>query len=116
MLVAYKFLMELAEDGRKTIHMDGRARYIQAKKCARLKHFVYDDDKKDAVERFIQTWKDRLERFDDFFPCMKEDCECEHVKNWISVYALIYNYVRDHMALGRPPIRDLECMTEVQRF
>ena len=47
---------------------------------------------------------------------MKEDCECEHVRNWISVYALIYNCARDHMALGRPLVLDLECITKVQRL
>ena len=117
MLVAYNFLKELRRKyGKKTLYTDGGAWYIQAAKWARLEHLIYDEYTKNVVERFIETLKDRLECFDDYFPCMKEDCECEHVRNWISVYALIYNYVRDHMALGRPPVRDLERMMEVQRF
>ncbi|MGQ9513573.1 MAG: hypothetical protein ACUVTL_00740 [Thermoproteota archaeon] len=44
---------------------------------------------------------------------MKEDCDCEHVRNWLSIYALIYNYVREHMALGRLLVKELERMTEV---
>jgi len=45
------------------------------------------------MERYIQVVKDRTECFDDYFPCMEEDCDCAHVNNWLDLYALIHNRV-----------------------
>ena len=63
----------------------------------------YGDDLKNLMERFVETVKGRLECFDDYFPCMKKECSCQQVYNWFTVYALIYNHVRDHTALGGTP-------------
>jgi hypothetical protein len=44
----------------------------EACKWLRLKHEVYDTElKMNKMERFIQKIKDRTERYDDYFPCMK---------------------------------------------
>jgi hypothetical protein len=43
---------------------------------------------KNLIERFIQTIKDRIECFDDYFPCLKEECD--------------YNYIRIHRKIRKP--------------
>ena len=37
---------------------------------------------------FIQQIKDRTERFDDHFPCNKEECARNHVNNWFKMFIL----------------------------
>jgi len=68
------------------------------------------------MERFVETVKDRLECFDDYFHCPKEACECDHVKNWFSLYALIYNHFRNHMTLRRPPTETSETWKKPKIF
>jgi hypothetical protein len=46
------------------------------------------------VERFIQHIKDRIECFDDHFPCRKEDCDRKNVVNWLKLSIL---YLRSGM-------------------
>ena len=89
--------------GFKPLYTDEANWYPLAAKWARLKHAVYEEDLKNLMERFIETVEDRLECFDDYFPCLKENCNHAHIHNWFNVYALIYNHVRDHMTLGRHP-------------
>jgi hypothetical protein len=46
------------------------------------------------MERVNQYFKDRIESFDDYYPCMqKEDNECNllHVHNWIQFSVSMYN-------------------------
>jgi len=42
---------------------------------------VYGTELKNHIERMNQVLKDRIERFDDLFPCLKEECDREHVHN-----------------------------------
>ena len=43
-------------------------------------------------ERIIQYIKDRTESFDDYyFPCGKEKCMLEHVRNWFNLFVDYYN-------------------------
>lgn len=116
-LVAYQFLMELRRRyGGKPLYTDGANWYPLAARWARLRHTVYDDDLKNIMERFVETVKDRLECFDDYFPCLREGCDHAHIHNWFSVYALIYNHIRGHTTLGRPPRGDLEDIEETERL
>ena len=70
---AYVFLKELrARYGRKPIWTDGGVWYPDACRWARLEHHVYGQDLKNLIERMNQYVKDRVECFDDLFPCMKE--------------------------------------------
>ncbi len=35
--------------------------------------------------------KDRIERFDDYYPCMQNECNLFHVHNWIQFFVSMYN-------------------------
>jgi hypothetical protein len=35
---------------------------------------------------------DRIECFDDYFPCLKEECDYKHIK-WIESFKIDYNYI-----------------------
>jgi putative transposase len=42
---------------------------------------------KNIIERrTIQYIKDRTESFDDYFPCGKEKCMLEHIRNWFNLF------------------------------
>jgi hypothetical protein len=80
-----------------------------------LEHHVYDQDWKNLIERMNQYLKDRLENFDDPFPCFKQDCDKEHVNNWIKVFRFYHNHVRVNQEIGRPPL-EYDTLPEYQRF
>ena len=42
-------------------------------------------------ERTIQYIKDRTESFDDYFPCQKDNCTLEHVRNWFNLFVDVHN-------------------------
>jgi len=35
--------------------------------------------------------KDRIESFDDYYPCMQIECNLFHVHNWIQFFVSMYN-------------------------
>jgi hypothetical protein len=45
------------------------------------------------MERVNQYFNDRTECFDDYYPCIRKDNECNlfHVYNWIQFFVFIYN-------------------------
>ena len=44
------------------------------------------------MERVNQYLKDRIESFDDYYPCMqKEKCNLLHVHNWLQLFVSMYN-------------------------
>ena len=90
--------------GMKPIWTDEATFYPEACRWLRLEHRVYPTEWKNLIERMNQSLKDRLECFDDLFPCLKEDCHRDHVRNWISVFRFYHNYVRTNLEIGRPPM------------
>jgi len=89
---AYLFLKELRiRYGRRTIWTDEATFYPDACRWARLEHSVYPLEWKNQIERMNQALKDRLECFDDLFPCLREDCDREHVNDWIRVFRFYHN-------------------------
>ena len=34
---------------------------------------------------------DRTEMFDDYFPCQKDNCTLEYVRNWFNLFVDVYN-------------------------
>ena len=38
-----------------------------------------------------QYFKDRTESFDDYYPCVKNECNLFHVHNWIQFFVYMYN-------------------------
>jgi hypothetical protein len=57
----------------------------------RLPHHVYDTELKNLMDRFIhQQIKDKTECFDDNFPCRKENCDRQHIWNWLMKLLVLY--------------------------
>jgi putative transposase len=115
-LDAYLFLKDLRRRyGLKPIWTDDAVWYPEACRSLRLEHHVYGTELKNYVERMNQALKDRLECFDDLFPCFKEECDLEHVNNWIRVFRFYHNHVRENEETGRAPLQRDE-MPEYRRF
>ena len=38
-----------------------------------------------------QYFKDRTESFDDYYPCIQDECNLFHVHNWIQFFISMYN-------------------------
>ncbi len=94
-LDAYLFLKEVRRRyGRRPIWTDEGLWYPEACRWLRLEHHTYGVERKNLIERMNQMLKDRLENFDDLFPCLKEGCDREHVSNWIAVFRFYHNVVR----------------------
>jgi hypothetical protein len=43
------------------------------------------------VERVNQYFKDRIENFDDYYPCMQDEYNLFHIHNWIQFFVTMYN-------------------------
>jgi putative transposase len=116
-LDAHMFLKRLRHTyGRKPIWTDEATFYPEACRYLRLEHRVYPTEWKNLIERMNQSLKDRLECFDDMFPCLrKEECDREHVRNWISVFRFFHNHVRVNGEIGRAPM-GYDGRPEYQRF
>jgi len=93
MLVAEKFIRSLVSTyGKHTVYMDGGTWYDQACNVMRLKHYLHSSIEKSLMERVNQYLKDRIEGFDDYYPCIKEEeCNLIHVHNWIRFFLSMYN-------------------------
>jgi putative transposase len=115
-LAAYLFLKELrARYGRRPIYTDGAGWYPPACRWLRLEHHVYAGEWRSLMERMNQYLKDRTEAFDDLFPCFKEDCDLNHVHNWMSLYRFYHNHIRVNLDLGRAPLQT-DSLLEHKRF
>ncbi len=98
---AYLFLRELRNRyGRKPVWTDEGVWHLEACRWARLEHRVYPVRWKNLIERMNQALKDRLENFDDLFPCFEEGRDHRHVSNWVGVYRFFHNVIREWG--GRP--------------
>jgi hypothetical protein len=49
--------------------------------------------RKSIIERTIQYIKDRIEGFDDYFPCRKYNCKLKHIIHWMNF--LLICIIRD---------------------
>jgi len=91
-LVAERFLQELIRKyGKYPVSTDGGTWYPQACKFLKLKHHTHSSYEKSIIERTIQYIKDRTESFDDYFPCQKDNCKLQHIKNWFNLFVDIHN-------------------------
>jgi putative transposase len=92
MFVAERFLLTLIKDhGKHLVSTDGGTWYPQACRFLKLSHHIYSLLEKSLIERTIQYIKDRTESFDDYFTCKKENCNLNHVKNWLNLIVFMYN-------------------------
>ena len=93
MFVAERFLSDLIQIHRKhPVSTDGGTWYPQACQFLKLEHHIHSSLEKSLIERTMQYIKDRTEGFDDYFPCRKQNCNLEHVKQWLKLFAYNYNY------------------------
>jgi putative transposase len=96
--VCYQFFKQLRNMyGRKPVFTDGALWYNTACRWLRLKHQVYGTELKNIMERFIQHIKDRTECFDDHFPCRKDNCDKQHVWNWLKLFIIYLHAGTDRM-------------------
>ncbi len=93
MLVAEKFIRSLVEKyGKHTVYTDGGTWYDEACNVIGLKHYLHSPFQKSLMERVNQYLKDRIESFDDYYPCIqKDECNLLHVHNWIQFFVSMYN-------------------------
>ena len=85
MLVAAKFIRSLVEKyGRHAIYTDGGTWYYEAYNILKLKHYLHSSFEKSLMERVNQYFKDRTESFDDYYPCVKNECNLFHVHSLFS--------------------------------
>jgi putative transposase len=93
MFLAENFIRSLVSRyGSNTVYIDGGKWYPQACNFLHLKHRLHSPLEKSLIERVMQYFKDRTECFDDYYPCTKNNnCDLEHVYNWIKVYIYLYN-------------------------
>ena len=56
-----------------------------------MRHYLHSPLEKSLVERVMQYFKDRTECFDDYYPCIRIECNLLHVHNWIQFFVSMYN-------------------------
>jgi putative transposase len=97
--VCYQFFKQIrTKFGNKLIiFIEGAQWYTDACRWLRFKHFIYGTQLKNIMERFIQHIKDRIECFDDNFPCRIKRCSRQHVDNWLRMYILYLNMETDRV-------------------
>ena len=99
-LVAQMFLKGLVEKyGKHVVYSDGGTWYPEACRALGLEHRLHSPYEKSLVERANQYLKDRIEEFDDYWPCMRKEkgCDLRHVWNWLNLFIDIHYARRRHM-------------------
>jgi putative transposase len=92
MVVAERFLSNVIKEyGEHSVLTDGGTRYPQAYKFLKLEYHIHYTYGKSIIERTMQYLKDRIENFDDYFPCKKNKCKLKHVKQWLNLFIDQYN-------------------------
>ncbi|MDR4510478.1 MAG: DDE-type integrase/transposase/recombinase [Nitrososphaeraceae archaeon] len=92
MFVAENFIRSLVSKyGKHTVYADGGTWYNQACNVIGLKHYLHSSIEKSLMERVNQFLKDRIESFDDYYPCRQQECNLFHVHNWIQFFISMYN-------------------------
>ena len=87
MLVAERFISSLINRyGKHPISTDGGTWYPQDCRFLKVNHHIHSTLEKSLIERTMQYIKDRTEGFDDYFPCKKNKCKLNHVKQWLNLF------------------------------
>ncbi len=90
MFVVERFLSGLVDEyGKHPVSIDGGTWYRQACRFLNLKYHIHSSLEKSIIERTIQYIKDRIESFDDYFPCRLKNCKLKHVMNWLNMLSTI---------------------------
>ncbi len=87
MFVVERFISNIIKEyGTHPVSTDGGTWYPQACKFLKLNHHIHSSFEKSLIERTMHYIKDRTENFDDCFPCKKNKCELNHVKQWLNLF------------------------------
>jgi putative transposase len=65
--------------------------YDEAYNVIGLKHYLHSPFQKSLMERVNQYFKDRIENFDDYYPCRQMECNLFHYYNLIQFFVSMYN-------------------------
>jgi transposase-like protein len=104
MLVAEKFLSKVVEKyGSHPVSTDGERTWYPPQACRflKLQHHIHSPMEKSAIERTMQYIKDRIENFDDYFPCRKKNCKLKHVKELVETVCSFLQYGSNILTLQR---------------
>ena len=105
-IVAQLFLKGLVVMyGKRVVYSDGGTWYPEACAALGLEHRLHSPYEKSLIERTNQYLKDRIEGFNDYYPCMRRGCDLAHVKNWLNLF------VDMHYARRRRIIRFRDLVT-----
>jgi putative transposase len=101
-LVAQIFLESLVERyGKHVVYTDGGPWYPEACRALGLEHRLHSDYERSLMERANEYLKDRIEDFDDYFPCMRgPGCDLAHVNNWLNLFVDMHYARRRHMTFS----------------
>ena len=92
MFVAKRFLSQVINKyGYHPVSTDGGTWYPQACKFLNLPHQLHSPYEKSLIEITMQYVKDRIESFDDYFPCKKNKCKIKHVTQWLKLFVCEHN-------------------------
>src|SRR6476646_622319 len=92
MFVAERFVSHVVNKyGLHQVSSDGSTWYPQACKFLNLLHHLHSSFEKSIIERTIPYIKDRTENFDDYFPCKKNKCKLNHIKQWLKLFVYQHN-------------------------
>jgi hypothetical protein len=73
-------------------------RYPAACYSVLLDHRVHLSYERSIFERTVEYFKNRIEDFDDdYYQCLKEKCNLEHVYNRIKLFVFTHNAIRVHI-------------------
>jgi hypothetical protein len=73
-----------------------------------LEHRLHSPYEKNLMERANEYLKDRVEEFDEYFPCRKEGCDLSHVTHWLNLFVDLHYARRRHIIRFRNLITFLE--------
>ena len=65
--------------------------YPQACRFLKLNYHLHSYFEKSIIERTMQYIKDRTECFNGYFPCKKNKCKLNHVKQWLKLFVYQHN-------------------------
>jgi putative transposase len=105
MIVVELFLRSLVKlYGRHTVYSDGGRWYPEACTSLGIKHRPHSSFEKSIVERAMEYVKDRTKNFDDYYPCIKkeEDCNLSYVYQWMVLFLFMHNTVtKSHIKFSK---------------
>jgi len=85
--------------GKPVIITDGGPWYRWPTRRLGLKHVVMCGGERNYIERWFETFKDRLRAFDCYFPTH----DLESVQNFCQAFGFLYNHCRWHQSVKGPP-------------